>query len=792
MTSYEIAIAMYERALQIFAGYAGYTREAPVESAMTEILNEAERLALPGERIPTAADLPLLVSIMGHLHHQQKVGFYRPQVIGPEAIMPETTQPTNLAPVYTALWQEFARERQQLITTQQSALVQEANLHALLQRYTWAIPAPLLDTDRCAITDISLYDYARISAALAVCLQQPTKAATAILIGGDISGVQEWLYTFGSTGAARSLRGRSFYLQLLSEVIAFYVLARLQLPMSNLLYAGGGNFYVLAPAQLAPVLSEIRQEISRKLLKMHDGALYVALTSAPIHRAMLLGEDGKQVTDAWGAVSRQLNQQKSRRFTELTNSEMASVIGSGMGWSGKPEHTCAVCRRMILPNERAEPVENEPEKYTCAQCKSFRELGNALRDAEFLVISQLVTSQREEESSQTVTDWLQGLRQFGYDVQLVSLSQEQRKDPSHREPPKNYEMMRIYFWQEQTPTLNQFPGNPDRLRTVWSYRPLAQCVPLVDDPAEGGWRIANFDELKSDGIARWGVLRMDVDSLGGIFREGITGRHSNDASALRQTSFSRLVGVSGLLRLFFEGYVPKLADKYNACEPRMYLMYAGGDDLFVVGGWSDLPNLAQEIRREFDRFVCGNPKVTISGGVAIAPDKKYPLYQLAAEAGDAEHQAKHYRPQKDAFCFLDQPMAWGDEYNPIKTYVDQIVGWLPAERKGNTEPARAILPRSFLNTLRAIDATWRAWRENERGEHTDRGIQPRYHHPDKALYLGPWLWNLIYNLHRAAGRSGRSEVKQGVQGLITYITGGGIKSLGLIARWAELLTRNTD
>ncbi len=802
MTSYEIAIAMYERTLQIFARYAGQPYEAMAVALAEDMALKAEMLALPGERAQVSpnesdqasSDPPILVSIMGHLHGQGYTGFYKPQVITPEAIMPDGTRPVTLQANYATLWQQFQSDPQWLITRQQQSQaqetnvhkVQEANLHALLQRYTWAMPAPLLVTDSDRATDISFYDYARISAALAVCLQ-PTSdnaTATAILIGGDISGVQEWLYTFGSAGAAKSLRGRSFYLQLLSEVIALYVLDYFKLPQANLLYAGGGNFYILAPAHLATELIKIRCEISRKLLTMHDGALYVAIAHTDIQPAMLLGEDGKRVAEAWEKISRKLNQQKTRRFTELDNSEMASVIGVGMGRSGKPEHTCAVCRRTILQNEEAEPSESDPEKYTCVQCKSFQQLGNALRHAEFLVVSRV-----DEAANQTVIHWQQGLRQFGYNVQLPYLTEENRKDEGRWEAPKNYHTARIYFWEDQLPTLDKFPGNPDPQRTIWSYRPLAQCIPTVPNAEDGGWDIADFDQLQSEGIDRWGVLRMDVDSLGRIFREGITLRNEAGPIAPAHTSLSRLVGVSGLLRLFFEGYVPKLADKYNAYGPRMYLMYAGGDDLFIVGGWSDLPNLAQEIRREFARFVCGNPKVTISGGVAIAPDKKYPLYQIAAEAGDAEHQAKHYRPQKDAFCFLEQPMAWGDEYNQIKTYVDQLAAWL-SKPSNHDQLGRSVLPRSFLNTLRAIDATWRAWKERERGEYTDRGIQPRYQHTDETLYLGPWQWYLIYSLHRAADRTGNKDVKEGIRELITFITGGGIKSLGLIARWVEFLTRS--
>jgi uncharacterized membrane protein len=47
------------------------------------------------------------------------------------------------------------------------------------------------------------------------------------------------------------------YLQLLTEATARYVLRRLNLPITNLIYSGGGNFYLLAGPTDVPVLCAI-------------------------------------------------------------------------------------------------------------------------------------------------------------------------------------------------------------------------------------------------------------------------------------------------------------------------------------------------------------------------------------------------------------------------------------------------------------------------------------------------------------------------------------------------------
>ena len=62
------------------------------------------------------------------------------------------------------------------------------------------------------------------------------------LISGDISGIQNFIYTIPSKGALKSLRGRSFYLEILMEQIVDELLDALQLTRANLIYNGGGHF----------------------------------------------------------------------------------------------------------------------------------------------------------------------------------------------------------------------------------------------------------------------------------------------------------------------------------------------------------------------------------------------------------------------------------------------------------------------------------------------------------------------------------------------------------------------
>ncbi|RKY57917.1 MAG: type III-A CRISPR-associated protein Cas10/Csm1, partial [Candidatus Latescibacterota bacterium] len=191
------------------------------------------------------------------------------------------------------LWKAFQGEVARLGGMGQREYLE--TLYYLLLKYTWSIPSAYYK----AIPDVSLFDHSRTTAAIAVCLnaqgtseedlgklmeslrrrdREGLSDPLFLLVGGDISGIQDFLYTLTSQGAAKGLRGRSLYLQLLLGAIAHFLLRKLDLPLVNLLYIGGGNFYFLAPLSAEEQLGALRREIAHKLLSLHRGDLYLALS----------------------------------------------------------------------------------------------------------------------------------------------------------------------------------------------------------------------------------------------------------------------------------------------------------------------------------------------------------------------------------------------------------------------------------------------------------------------------------------------------------------------------------
>ena len=86
----------------------------------------------------------------------------------------------------------------------------------------------------------------------------------------------------------------------------------------------------------------------------------------------------------------------------------------------------------------------------------------------------------------------------------------------------------------------------------------------------------------------------------------------------------------------------------------VHIVYSGGDDIFLLGAWDDIVELAVDLRRAFLRFTGG--KLRFSAGLGFFKDK-CPVAEMARRTGDLESRAKDQRgadgrPQKDSVALF--------------------------------------------------------------------------------------------------------------------------------------------
>ena len=587
----------------------------------------------------------------------------------PDAIIPSLSADVNKE-AYASLWKSFKSEFCNATKNEQYTKYFYQTIVALLHKYTSRMPSDPVESD------ISLYDHLRTTAGIAACIgreltdvkdidallvnSQESDRTVCALIKGDISGIQSFLYQILSEGAARRLRGRSFYLQLLTEAIAHYVLKQLDLPITNLILASGGQFFILAPyTDTKNKFNEIRQQITDKLLQLHQGDLYCILDYTNVTASDFTTQ---KFVNKWGEVSENVHNRKQKKWSELGNE--------------------------VMFNNLFEPQEEKVEW-------DFRELGKNLRNAEYLIAFDVPASPIPAKP-----DWYNAIKAFGLDIHIC-------KDNDKKPDPEKYKDTNAVVYRIGN---TNFLSSTEKyqwegISVSYDFRIFRPVIARIDED-----KTADYSTIAdaSEGVKWLGALRMDVDNLGTVFTE-----------KLENATISRLATLSEAMRLFFEGYVPVLCDQHNKIEIEaqiLELIYAGGDDLFLVGGWSALPVMAEKIRSDFRQFVTGD-HVTLSGGIAIE-HQKFPLYQFADLSGDAEKLAKNIDENKNAITFLRKPMKWND-FKIVREWHEKLYDVL----KGNKP-----LPRDILTRLGHI-------------------------YSEKELEDYRWAWRSLYYFHRLKERN---------------------------------------
>ena len=630
---------------------------------------------------------------------------------------------------YAELWRAFCREAEALKPLPLEAYLEA--MQALMQRYTWCIPAAYFDT----VPDISLYDHSRMTAALAVCLGDfedeaiETLHATwqkggddtpvALLVGGDISGVQDFIYTISAKGAAKSLRGRSFYLQLLTEAVLRFVLRELNLPYTNVIYSGGGHFFLLAPLSAAPALEDIQAAVTRKLLRHHGSSLYLALGWSTVP---LKGFNLGAFSTYWDAMHRNLQEAKAHRYTEL-GEEMYSLVFTVPTDGGGDKH-CVVCGADDVP---LQTWKEEEDQYICPQCLSYVEgLGKKLPR------SHAIHWHWRDPEDTARHDFAAVLRAFGAEVTLL-----QWEDlPNLQSHPRD-----ALWLMDDPPPGQTFPPVATWLRYAVNQIPREGNTPLP------------FDELQKrtqGGFQRLGVLRMDVDNLGDVFKHGLG----------KKATLSRLSALSSQMSLFFEGWVKRIIAEGNR-QRLIYAVYAGGDDVFLIGPWDIMPEVAQAIAAEFHDYTGGHPALHLSGGMAFIHGK-YPVYQAAADAGAAEHLAKQHEG-KNAFAFLGTAWPW-PEFKALQDKQEILTRVASGESGGS---------KSILMLLRNL-----AKMESNAADCQGRPV------------WGRWMWMAAYHLTRAIERN--KSIKKDLEFIRDDMENSQYRTMphwGTAARWAQLKLR---
>ncbi|MBA7525400.1 CRISPR system single-strand-specific deoxyribonuclease Cas10/Csm1 (subtype III-A) [subsurface metagenome] len=303
---------------------------------------------------------------------------------------------SDTQPLYKQLYSDFISELELIIKNLKK--ITFSTLFNLLFKFTINIPsATYVD-----IPDISLFDHLKTTVSIAACLfldliaesnnslENLTEESIAnhkkkryLLLEGNISGIQNFIYSISSKGAAKGLKGRSFFVQYLGELISKYLLDNLNLPTSCEIYCDGGNFYSIIPACYEEDLTRLSFKIKSNLYNMFKGDLFIDIRWVQFNRYNLLIEPEVEepFSSLWDKINSLVGKEKFQRYNDiLKQSDGYNRIFSPQGVGGLENRICSICKQEKY-------VIAEEEK--CPLCKSFEQLTRDLINTKYILIMKL-------------------------------------------------------------------------------------------------------------------------------------------------------------------------------------------------------------------------------------------------------------------------------------------------------------------------------------------------------------------------------------------------------------------
>lgn len=549
----------------------------------------------------------------------------------------------------------------------------------LLEKYTWAVPS---DT-RYESSDVSLYDHLRSSAAIAACLYKRHIAAIEqlrgmvksdefILIGGDFSGIQNYIFEItnkGYGGASKRLRARSFFISLFSEATIHKILHALDLPLVCNIFSASGKFLLLAPNikgikdKLETVKFEIEQEIHETFFSQ-----FSFLLSWKVIKGFRKQFEIKNFFKVADDMFHRLETQKHRKshsvlFTDKWNEDAFKASDMYNSYSGNID--CKICGK-------GPAVHKNPDNLTlesCDICHRDEVIGQKLPKANYIAFGKGFAKNEETNKNRTIL--------------FQSKNGDQNKKESYF-----VELLREHEYSDEHYLVYRFNDTTDAFKTFIdkyyaNHVPLDeknQILSFEDIAREALWKKEN----KSYGSELLGVLKADVDSLGLIFTKGFEKprKVEEGCSIIQRKTVSRFLTMSRMLELFFSGWMKEIMSgdykeeiireliniedveresfkKYLLGEQidfrSIYTVYSGGDDLVLAGPWETMVVFAIYLNMKFREYTCNNKFITLSAGLAFVKPK-HPIASAIKQADEFLNESK--RQGKDRITLFGTTVEW--------------------------------------------------------------------------------------------------------------------------------------
>ncbi|MBW2102777.1 MAG: type III-A CRISPR-associated protein Cas10/Csm1 [Deltaproteobacteria bacterium] len=673
------------------------------ETPMQQVITEADRLTSEMDRDEFVAEgakgiayqdykktrmLPLFEQLMkAEMDAEEKFEWNYPLArLSAESIFPVSKvqfAKEDAEAEYRDLYFQFVEELERIRHKEENILLWFEHFESLMMEFLSSVPAARAGK---VVHDVSLYDHSRLTAAFAAAIYayhketgsleiahvRDREADKFLLVSGNFFGIQNFIFSgYGDTRKYRSklLRGRSFYVSLLSELAADLLCRKLGLPFTSVILNAAGRFTVLAAntESTAQIVEDVKEEINDWLVGIGFGEISIGVSCV---EAGCEDFSPGRFPGLWDRLAEEMDKVK---FSKLDLDRHGGVI---TGYLDRIHQTaqgavCPLCGRRPASREASRFLPGDDTGPVCRVCRDHVFVGTQL------VRSNRVAILAHEEGGSGGDSLLEPL--FGH---------YQARFPQDADKIVPDAGSLIKLWDISLPVEGKASSGIAR-KFLNNYVPVYDESDLRDErilatKKREATKEEMIEELelgepmtfshiavkalredgngKARGVDALGILKADMDQLGLLMACGLEEQ--------RQT-ISRSATLSRQVNHFFSLYLSHLlnTDQRFRC---VYTVFAGGDDLFLIGPWNRAFELSLVLGEKFREYVCANPAVTLSSGISLLKPHT-PLNTLADSAEQALEKSK--MEGRDRLTMFGETANW-TELSALDRVRGQLESWL--------------------------------------------------------------------------------------------------------------------
>ncbi|MBE0490770.1 MAG: type III-A CRISPR-associated protein Cas10/Csm1 [Sulfurospirillum sp.] len=540
----------------------------------------------------------------------------------------DTLNPDNLFPQkdnaitneYDELWKKFFSDMEK-IKKQGNSSIDFFTIDYLLKKYTTFIPSSTsfkAGGYDAVKANISLYEHSKATSIFTAAISKLHKANNLnilnyyrgdksdieqkdlLMICGDFFGIQKFIFdSVEAKNASKILRAKSAYVQLLTKAIAFFIVEELRLSYQSIISTSAGKFEILGvnTDEAKDKLKQIQQKLNAFFIEEYFGETGVGICFVPCALADFIVEN-RYKQSLRKRIDTEVEKVKFKKFDLL---HVEPILKSDTFITN--ETLCPLCHKRKIE-----------DKKRCNTCDKFVQIGEKLTKGGYLIFS-----------------YNHGQIKLFEDIH-VSFSQEPQIykdkdiaifDIGHDDAFKGYAK-----WE-----LASYVATKEE-KEIKTFEELAQSSVKIGKD-EQGKRVHGVEALM--------VLKGDVDSMGIYIKD-----EKNEVT----NSFARFNFFSRMVDYFFSVKASKMMEGRD-----IYTVFAGGDDIFILGAWDEVIDFAKELREAFVKFASQSP-LSLSVGMVMVKSNK-PINFVANIAKEALDTAKSME-HKDAISLFGETVKWDD------------------------------------------------------------------------------------------------------------------------------------